>query len=119
MANGNEHPAFIDPDAGIDETAPIENGEMFIFELSSESDRRSLAQWAHRILPGYDVVDLQQRTRVGDLVLNRPGSNAFEVFTRSQHAEFERVQARLAILGIVEGNVDRARAIDAWVHGDE
>lgn len=117
--NGNEHPAFINPDEGIDENAPIENGEMHLFELSSEQDRRVLAQWADAIIPGVDVIELQQRVRVGDLILNRPGSPSFEVFTRGDHAAFERVQARLSILGIVDGNMDKARAIDAWVHGDE
>ena len=97
---------------------PVENGEMHLFELTSEMDRTSLAKWADSILPGLDLVALQQRVRVGDLVLNRPGSNAFEVFTRSESTSTERAQNRIHILGIMQGDLWKARAADAWIHGD-
>ena len=97
---------------------PVENGEMHLFELTSEMDRTSLAKWADSILPGLDLVAIQQRVRVGDLVLNRPGSNAFEVFTRSESTSTERAQNRIHILGIMQGDLSKARAADAWIHGD-
>ena len=53
-----------------------------------------------------------------DLVLNRLGSNAFEVFTRSESTSTERAQNRIHILGIVQGDLSKARAADAWIHGD-
>jgi len=109
---------FENADEGIDENAPVENGELSLFELSSEMDRKILAQWADTIIPGIDIVALQQRVRVGDLVLNRPGSPAFEVYTRGDNASFERIQARLGILNIIGGDIDKAKDLDAWVHGD-
>lgn len=118
QVNGNEHPDyFINPDEGIDESAPVENGEVAMFELATESDRTTLGRWADSVIPGVDVVALQQRVRVGDLVMNRPGSPSFEVFTRSENINFERAQARLAIMqnGVT---LDVAKRWDAWVHGD-
>ena len=109
---------YLNPEEGVDENAPVENGEMHLFELTSEMDRTSLAKWADSILPGLDLVALQQRVRVGDLVLNRPGSNAFEVFTRSESTSTERAQNRIHILGITQGDLSEARAADAWIHGD-
>lgn len=108
---------YLTPEEGIDEAAPVENGEVAMFELATESDRRVLAQWADSVIPGTDVVALQQRVRVGDLVLNRPGSPSFEVFTRSENVNFERVQARLAIMQKVD-STEAAKRWDAWVHGD-
>ena len=109
---------YLNPEEGVDENAPVENGEMHLFELTSEMDRTSLAKWADSILPGLDLVALQQRVRVGDLVLNRPGSNAFEVFTRSESTSTERAQNRIHILGIMQGDLSKAQAADAWIHGD-
>jgi len=115
--NGNEHPAFINPDEGIDESSPVENGEVSMFELATEADRTTLSRWADSIIPGVDVVALQNRVRVGDLVMNRPGSPSFEVFTRSENVNFERVQARLAIMQKVD-STEAAKRWDAWIHGD-
>lgn len=109
---------FENADEGIDESAPVENGELSLFELEAEMGRAELSRWADSIIPGIDVVALQQRVRVGDLVLNRPGSPTFEVYTRGDNASYEQVHARLAILNIVGGNLAQAKELDSWVHGD-
>lgn len=108
---------FADAEDGIDLDGPPENGEIALFELDTDSARVELVAWADAIMPGVDGVALSARTRVGDLVLHRPGSNAFEVYTRSENTNFERVQARLRILEAA-GRLDAAKSWDAWVHGD-
>lgn len=115
--NNDGHPAFDNPDEGIDESAPVENGAYSLFELESENARADLIRWADSIIPGVDGIALSSRVRVGDLVLNRPGNPGFEVFTRSENTAFERVQARLAIMQKVD-STEAAKRWDAWVHGD-
>lgn len=108
---------YLNADEGIDETS-LAVGEVDMFELKADSDRVEFSMWATHVIDGTDTLELNRRVRPGDLVLHRPGGAGFEVFRRAESSNYERIQARLAILGLGVG-IEKAKELDAWVHGDE
>ncbi len=110
--------AFLSGDEGLDLDAPVENGEISLFELGSDSERTDLAKWAVTVLPGVDLIALQARVRPGNLVLHRPGGISFEVYGPVDYASFERSSLKIGILHEVSGDVEKARAAAEWVFGE-
>lgn len=112
---------YLNPEIGIDEDAPVENGEISLFELGSDGERTTLAQWATRIIPGVDLPSLQEKVRPGNLVLHRPGAIGFEVFGQVDYASLERSNMRLAMLDLALRSDDKravlaiAKEYEEWV----
>lgn len=114
---------YLSPDEGVDEAAPVENGEISLFELGSDSERGMLAQWAATVLPGVDLVSLQSRVNPGNLVLHRPGAIGFEVFGPVDYAATEKSNMRAMMLDLAirsEGSDKRqvleiAKEYESWV----